>query len=348
MNNNFDSIPLMKMPDVTRKRLDLARPSLISQSIFAEDRFSPLVLQPAVSGIDTIAWAKDNIDFIRSELERYGAILFRKFGIATAEEFNRFVKAISGDPLEYRERSSPRSQVADRVYTSTDYPADQVIFPHNEHSYAKVFPLKLYFFCKKPAPEGGETPLVDCRRVLLRLDSRIKERFARKKWMYVRNFGDGLGLSWQEVFQTEDRAEVEAYCKAVDIQVEWKEKNRLRTRQIRPAVIQHPRTGEPVWFNHATFFHVSTLPIAIQEELLGEFQEQDLPNNTFYGDGSPIEPEVIGELRDAYTRESISFGWEQGDVVLLDNIFTAHARNSYTGPREILFSMAEPHSRNDI
>ena len=40
----------------------------------------------------------------------------------------------------------------------------------------------------------------------------IREAFESKKIMYVRNFGDGLGLTWQSVFQTSDRSEVEAYC----------------------------------------------------------------------------------------------------------------------------------------
>jgi alpha-ketoglutarate-dependent taurine dioxygenase len=166
--------------------------------------------------------------------------------------------------------------------------------------------------------------------------------------MYVRNFGGEIGLSWQEVFQTRDKGEVEEYCRAVDIQVEWKSLDRLRTWQVRPAIIRHPRTGELVWFNHVTFFHISTLPISIQKELLAEFGDTDLPNNTYYGDGSPIEPDVLSELRELYIRESINFVWERGDVVLLDNISTAHARNQYTGPRQILFAMAEPYSRTDI
>jgi alpha-ketoglutarate-dependent taurine dioxygenase len=348
MSYNFDKPPLVRMPSIARKRLCLERASLMRLSTFAIDKFSPLVVQPTVSGLDTITWAEDNIKFIESELARYGAILFRGFDIATEENFNQFVRAIGGEPLEYRERSSPRSQVVGRIYTSTDYPANQVIFPHNEHSYAKVFPLKLFFFCKHPAYTGGETPLSDCRRILQRLDSQIRERFVQKKWMYVRNFGDGIGLSWQQAFQTEDRGEVEKYCRSFDIQVEWKKPNRLRTRQVRPAIVQHPRTGELVWFNHATFFHISTLPISVREKLLAEFEEADLPNNTYYGDGSPIEPDVLCELREAYLQESTSFVWEQSDVILLDNISIAHARNPYTGPRQILFAMVEPYDREDI
>jgi len=61
--------------------------------------------------------------------------------------------------------------------------------------------------------------------------------------MYVRNFGDGFGLPWQSVFQTENKAEVEAHCAKNNIQLEWKEGNRLRTKAIRRAATPHPLSG---------------------------------------------------------------------------------------------------------
>lgn len=338
----------VKLPGVTRSRVDVENPSLVRLETFGPEQPLPLVMRPAVSGLDPIAWAGHNAAFIESKLLAAGAILFRGFDIEDADRLNQFITAMGLTPLAYRERSSPRSNVGDRVYTSTDYPADQVIFPHNEHSYARTFPLKLFFFCKHPAADGGETPLVDCRKLFRSLAPPIRARFIEKKWMYVRNFGDGFGLSWQTTFQTEDRETVEKYCRAADIQVEWKERGRLRTRQVRPAVITHPRTGETVWFNHATFFHISTLPAPVQHDLLAEFQEEDLPNNTYYGDGSRIEPEVLEELRAAYRQQSVSFAWERRDLVLLDNIATAHARNRYAGPRQIFFAMADPFSRSDF
>ncbi|HSK76265.1 MAG TPA: TauD/TfdA family dioxygenase, partial [Thermoanaerobaculia bacterium] len=235
-----------------------------------------------------------------------------------------------------------------RVYTSTDYPAAETIFPHNEHSYAKRFPLKLFFSCVVPPETGGETPVGDTRRIFARIDPEVRERFARSGWMYVRNFHPGFGLAWQTVFQTDDRAKVEAYCRDAGIDFEWREGDRLRTRQVRPATAVHPRTGETVWFNHATFFHVSTLSPAIREPLLRDFGEDDLPNNTYYGDGSPIEPEVVEHLRRAYLDEMTEFPWDRGDVLLIDNMLTAHARNPFTGPRKIAVAMADPHVREDL
>jgi alpha-ketoglutarate-dependent taurine dioxygenase len=308
----------------------------------------PLIIRPAMNGVNLARWAEKNRAVIENRLLHHGALLFQGFDLGTATEFRSFVKAISGDPLEYQERSSPRTRVGDQIYTSTDYPEDQSIFPHNEHSYSQTFPLKLFFFCEMPALSGGQTPLADTRKIYARLSPQLREQFIEKKWLLVRNYGDGIGLPWQTVFQTSDRSAVEDYCKRAAISVEWKPDGGLRTRQVRPAVIKHPRTGEVAWFNHATFFHITTLEPSLRDALLADFREEDLPTNSYYGDGSPIEASVLEELREAYRQEMVTFPWEAGSVVLLDNILTSHARTPFNGPRRILFAMAEPFTRTDL
>jgi alpha-ketoglutarate-dependent taurine dioxygenase len=307
----------------------------------------PLVIEPTTK-IEAGKWASQNRGFIEAQLLKHGAILFRNFGIETAADFEQFMAAACEEVMEYRERSSPRSEVHNRIYTSTDYPANQSIFPHNEHSYSRTVPLRICFFCHLPAKQGGETPIADCRKIFKRLPRELVERFLEKKWMYMRNFGDGFGLSWQTTFQSVDRKVVEDYCRSGDIEFEWKDGDRLRTRQVRPAVAVHPQTDEMVWFNHATFFHVTTLEPAIRDALLGLFKEEDLPNNTYYGDGNPIEPLVLDTLRQAYIDETISFPWQQGDMLLLDNMLTAHARRPFVEPRQVLVAMAKPYTRTDF
>jgi alpha-ketoglutarate-dependent taurine dioxygenase len=322
--------------------------SLVKTEYLSDGATFPLVIRPGVRGIDLISWAGSNREFLEERILEHGAILFRDFGLREVKDFGEFVNAVSGELMPYRERSSPRHEVGDKIYTSTDYPAEQKIFPHNEHSYAVELPLRLYFFCQTPAERGGETPIADTRRILGRIDPAIRERFRDKQYMYVRNFGEGFGVPWQTAFQSDDKATVEDYCRRNKIEFEWKPGNRLKTRQVRPALGRHPRSGEEVWFNHATFFHVSTLDPAIAEALLEEFTEEGLPHNTYYGDGSRIEPEVLDQLRDAYRQEMVSFPWKQGDVMMLDNMLASHARNSYSGPRKILVAMSDRHARNDL
>lgn len=307
----------------------------------------PIMCRPVTPGLDLAAWARENRADIEAKLLRNGAVLFRDFDLRDIEDVNDCVAAISGEALEYRFRASPRTQVDPRFffYTSTDYPADQRIFPHNEHAYSPTFPLQLFFFCMTPASSGGETPIGDARRLAKEIAPEVRDQFTRKGVQYVRNYGDGFGLPWQTVFQTTDRAVVEEYCKKQGISVEWKSGDRLRTRQVGSVWFRHPISGEPVWFNHATFFHGLTLPPNVRDGFLKEFGEQDLPQNTFYGDGSSIERDVILHLQQAYRRVMVEFSWKRGDVLLLDNVLTLHARNEFTGERRIVVAMAKPQSR---
>ena len=323
--------------------MSLSQSGLVGTELREGSATLPLSMRPLVEGVDLPAWAKANREQIEKSLLKHGGLHFRNFNISSPEAFEQVVAALSTEILSYRERSSPRTQVINNIYTSTDYPADQSIFLHNENSYQHIWPMKIFFFGLLPAEQEGETPIADCRRVFERLHPKIRERFIEKGWMLTRNFGDGLSLSWQSVFQTEDKSAVEEYCRGAGIEVEWRGE-RLRTRQVRQAAPRHPMTGEMVWFNHAAFFHVSTLERLTREALLAGMEEDELPSNTYYGDGSPIENSVLEEIREAYRSETVNFAWRKGDILMLDNMLVAHGRRPYAGRRTILAAMADPFS----
>lgn len=332
-----------KFRSAGRKAVRLSSEALVITEPLLQEGGLPLLVRPNMENVNLVQWAGNNRDMIAEKLAHDGGILFRGFEVGGVENFERFVAAACSEPLRYSERSSPRSQVSGNVYTSTDYPPDQSIFLHNEQSYNLHFPSKIAFFCVQPAEDGGETPIADSRRILERLRPEVRKSFEDDGYLFVRNFGDGFGLSWQEVFQTEDPGEVEAYCRDNQIELEWKEGHkRLRTRQLRQVVAKHPRDGQETWFNHLTFFHVDSLPPQARETVLSAFEPEDLPNNTYYADGSPIEPEVMAHLRDLYAEEKVVFPWHQGDVLLLDNMLTAHGRNPFRGPRKVVAAMADP------
>ena len=329
------------------KGVSVSAEALIHAECLQPGKTLPLVVQPALDGIDLIAWATNNREFIETHLLKHGGLLFRNFDVKSASEFEQYIRVISGDLLEYTYRSTPRSHVSGHIYTSTEYPADQSIPLHNEMAYSRRWPMKIWFFCTKSAEQGGETPIADSRVVFNRINPKIRERFQRKKVMYVRTYGHGLDLPWQNVFQTESKSKVEDYCRSVGIEVEWKEDNRLKTRHVCQAVAVHPKTGEMVWFNQAHLFHVSSLKPEIRESLLSMFNEENLPRNVYYADGSPIEASALDEIREIYQQEAVIFPWRQGDILMLDNMLTAHGRAPFAGPRRIVVGMAEPFSSQE-
>jgi alpha-ketoglutarate-dependent taurine dioxygenase len=334
---------------VRRRPIRLTETALVTTRYLAEDRESfPLVVEPNVEGLDLAAWSQNNRAFIESELLKHGAILFRNFAVDSPARFQQFARTLAPDLLDYLERAATRREVAKNIYTSTEYPADQAIPLHHEMSYSHNWPTKIWFHCAQPAREGGATPIANDRQVFKLIDPVIKEEFLRKKVMYVRNFGGGLDLSWQEVFQTNDRAAVEEYCRHARMTCEWREGDRLRTRAVRQTVATHPRTWETVWFNHAHMFHVSNVEQSAREALLAHFKDDELPRNAFYGDGSPIESSVLSEIRQVYTEAAIAFRWQKGDVLLLDNFLASHGREPFTGPRSVLVAMAELFTSEEV
>jgi len=323
------------------RRRTISPTALVQMSYPAPDERLPLVVQPAVKDVNLIVWIGENRSLLEKELLTHGAVLFRNFHIGSAAEFERTAMAFSPHLLEYGERSTPRSTVIGNVYTSTEYPADQHITLHNEHSYSNTWPMKLWFFCSKPAESGGETPIADSRKVFTRIAPEIRERFIQKRVMYVRNYGTSLDLPWQNVFQTDNPSEVESYCRGAGIHFEWLGGTELRTRQVCQAVAVHPRTGETVWFNQAHLFHVSNLESSVQESLLAVFKEEGLSRNAYYGDGTRIERSVLDEIRAAYQASTVTFPWQKDDLLMLDNMLVAHGRRPYTGERKTLVAMAE-------
>lgn len=305
---------------------------------------APVVVSPAAAGLGLAEWAGENRAWLETTLNRAGAVLFRGFGVDDVDDFQRFMLSASGELLPYTYRSSPRTQVKGNVYTSTEYPADQSIPFHTEMSYTRTWPMKIGFLSLIVAATGGETPIADSRRVYDRVPAEIRERFERLGVMYVRNYTPLMDLPWKNVFQTESREEVDEFCRSAGIRAEWIGDDHLRTTHVCQGVATHPATGEKVWMNQAHLFHVSSLDPEMVEILLEDFGEENLPRNTYYGDGSPIAPEELAAVRDAYEAEALVFPWEQGDVLLLDNMLMAHARSPFTGPRKVVVGMATPFS----
>jgi amino acid adenylation domain-containing protein len=327
-----------------------SRPSLVKTGPAVAGRTLPLLVEPATRDVDLAAWSAAHREQIGEWLLSHGAVLFRGFDVESIDGFREVASAVSPDLLAYEDATTPRTEVAGRVYTSTDYPPEQTIPHHNELSYNPAWPMKIFFYCVTEPADRGETPLADSRRVYEAIDPAVRERFVSHGVRYVRTFGEGVGLSWQQVFRTDSREGVEAYCRERGMTWEWRGdagEYRLRTYHTRPAVARHPVTGETVWFNQANVHHPSSLPPALRESLLAVAADRDFPldTNACYGDGSLIPDEDIAAVRRAYEQENVLFSWRRGDLLVADNMLVAHGRSPFSGPRRIVVLMAE--SRSD-
>ncbi|MFP4099132.1 amino acid adenylation domain-containing protein [Coleofasciculus sp.] len=345
--NQREKAQFKKFKTIKPKTVSLPQKELIKIGYLQPEQNLPYVIQTDGDDIDLADWATNKREFIETNLLQHGAILFRGFNVKSVLEFEKVASAIC--PKLFGEYGDlPREGISGRVYGSTPYPSDQAILFHNESSHMHQWPLKIWFFCVHPAQEGGETPIVDCRKVYQRLNPKLRERFEQKQLMYVRNYIEGLDVSWQDFFHTTDKIAVENYCHQSGIDFEWLPGNGLRIRQVRPAISQHPKTGESLFFNQVQLHHISCLKLAVKASLLSMLGEENLPRNVYYGDGSPIEDSIMAEIGEVYQEAKVSFPWQQGDILMLDNMLIAHGRSPYVGSRKIVVAMGEMISRKNI
>lgn len=342
MNGTQEKTPsLNRFKKVQPKALSLpTSDTLVEKTTLRPEGGVPLMISARVADFDLGEWARSHRPAIETDLLQYGALLFRGFDVGSAQAFESFAAAVT-DELFNENGEHPRDSVSGNVYTPVFYPPDQQLLWHNENSFNMSWPRKILFCCQHPAERGGETPIVDSREVFRRLEPELREPFLHLGVMYVRNYGEGLGLSWQTVFQTENREEVEAYCRANHLICEWKTGDRLRTRAVRPAAVRHPATGEMCWFNQAQHWHVSCLDPQTRASIVAVFEEDDYPRACYYGDGSTIPDAVMARILEVYRELEVSFPWQRCDVMLVDNLMAAHGRNPFVGQRKLHVAMGD-------
>lgn len=291
-----------------------------------------------------IAYYHSNKTEIESNLRTVGAVKFKGVQIDSLETFQHIVDSISDKFLSYIDGNSPRTKLSGNVYTSTEYDKTQRITMHNELSYSAKWPNKLFFSCLKPAETGGETLLADSREIVKLMDKKIVSEIKERGIMYIRNLHSGMGMgpSWQDTFETEDKQQLEAYCKSYSIDIEWTGSGNLRLKQPSKGIIQHRETKEELWFNQIDQFHPIQLGEEVYEMMKAMYHSQEeFPMYVKFGDGKLIEEGMIKDILDTIEEVTIAPPWDKNEILIVDNELVAHGRSAYTGNRTVLVSMSE-------
>jgi alpha-ketoglutarate-dependent taurine dioxygenase len=307
----------------------------------------PLLIRPRFKGVSAVEWVKKNRAEFETELLKHGALLLRGFDIETLDDFGKFVDSFETKPLTYMFRSSPRHELdknVKNVYNSTIYPKAEKINLHNESSYSRTWGMKIMFCCLQPAEEGGETPIADSRKILCDIPAELVEKFRAKGVMYRRKLIRDIGMSWQEVFQTDDKQIVEAVCQENDIRYDFVSDDHLNIEWVKKAVYRHPKTEEETWFNHIFFFNKFSRYEELGAAPNDNVSDDLIHTDTLFGDGTSITWDEYMLIKHAYNKNTIAFRYEKGDIIFLDNMLAAHGRSPYKGSRTIATAIIEPAS----
>lgn len=312
--------------------------------------------------------------WLDDQLRTRGAALLRGFGIDSAQGFEAAARAVEPElKCEYMGTSPRDTKGTPYVYSASELPPYYPIPNHNEMSFLSDPPRRLMFACLVAARRGGETPLADMRAVAAGLDPGVRERFTRGGIRIIRNYNGPAGggrfdlwqlKRWDQVFNTTDRATVEAKCAAEKLytEVRWLPGDKLRLVSEHDAFRAHPEDGSLVWFNHVQVFHLSSAPselgrvyrktrelrtlawwrlaqamVAARKRMI---KADDQAMHCTYRDGSEIPIEDLEAVRDEIWKHMIATPWQSGDMVVIDNFSMSHGRLPYHGPREVVVAWA--------
>ncbi|MET9567053.1 non-ribosomal peptide synthetase [Streptomyces tauricus] len=313
-------------------------------SVPAEPATTPAplrVLDVRSGGADPVARAGAHRAEVLAALAESGAVMLRGLEARTPADAAATAAALGIEPLSEREGFAPRTVLAPGVHSGSHWPAEDPMCMHHELSHAATVPGTLLFACLTAPGSGGRTTVADSQQVLAALPSDLTTPFEQHGWLLRRMYHD-VGVAWPDAFGSTDRADVDAYCAAAGIGHTWLPDDRLLTRQRRAAVVRHPRTGVPGWFNQIAFLNGLTMDPAVREYLTDVYGPDGLPFDTAVGDGSPVTADTVERVNAVYDRFTVGEPWRTGDVLLVDNIRTAHAREPYEGPRDIAVVLGDP------
>ena len=301
----------------------------------------PPVLRAEAAG-DAPGWAAGYRDALRAAAAEHGCVLVRGLGLRDAAGVGAVFRRLAVSLMAEREAFAARRAYPDGVHSASKWPANQQMCMHHELSYTLEFPGLMLFACLTAPAGGGATGVADALTVLEALPAELVSRFEREGWVLTRNYNEDIGASVADAFGTDDRGAVESYCRANATEFEWQPDGGLRTRQLRSAVVRHPLTGQRCWFNQIAFLNERTIDPEIREYLVDVYGEDGLPFNTRFGNGDPIGDDVVQLLNETYEASTAREPWQAGDLLLVDNVRTAHSREAYEGPREVLVALADP------
>ncbi|MFE5942847.1 TauD/TfdA family dioxygenase [Streptomyces sp. NPDC056480] len=287
-------------------------------------------------------WADSYKEDLLGLVAAHGAVVVTGLDLRTASDLKGIALRLTDGPVRETEGFAPREELADGVYASAAWPANQTMCMHHELSYARRCPGLLLFACLRPPTDGGATALADAADVLESLPPSVVERFAEEGWLLDRSYNGEVGATLSQAFGTDDRQAVDAYCLANGIETAWQPDGALHTRQRRSAVVRHPASGRRCWFNQIAFLSEWTMAPEVRDFLTEEYGPAGLPFTTRYGNGDPVPADVIEQINSTYADLTVRRPWETGDLMVVDNLRTAHSREAYTGQRQVLVAMADP------
>jgi alpha-ketoglutarate-dependent taurine dioxygenase len=318
----------------------------------------PLVIEPKKPLKDMQEFAallSQNNGYLKENLLKYGGLLFRNFPVKDENDFSLVIKSLdTGKFINYIGGDSPRTIIKEGIYTSTEAPPWLKIPLHNELSFVKNYPHHIYFYCHTAPQDRGQTIIADARKVYQTVDPEVRRIFTEKKIKYISRYYHKSQLmdfinklqpshkTWLQVFETGNKDVVERLCRENEFAFKWNQNDWIEISQVRPAVMKHALTQENVWFNQAHLYDFSPKLLGFWKYLGAKLlycRKHMRLHEVFFADNTPISREYLYHIMDILDANTITYPWQKGDILVLDNVLAMHGRAPFQGKRRVLTAM---------
>lgn len=315
----------------------------------------PLWIEPATEALQTdpaavVRWMAAHKEDVEKALITIGAVLMRGFAVRDTDDFATVMEPFEVYSKGYTAGTSERAAIKGNVMELTTTAEHIYILLHQEMSYLPDNPRGVAFYCKTPSQDGGETVICDMRGFLEALPEELARKFVEKGIHYTRNMRNAdvddwraeplyHHPSWQHRFETNDRAVVEQKLRERGADLRWEPDGSLTFWTELPGFTHHPVTGERLFFNqmvqqtkHRVMFGGDQANVYD-----GPYEEQHLVRPQFitFADGEALTDDEFMTVHNELERRKVAFPWKSGDIMILENKFTAHGRHPFKGHRDI-------------
>ncbi|TAQ88892.1 hypothetical protein B7494_g2805 [Chlorociboria aeruginascens] len=317
---------------------------------YPSDTVTPLALRPLTHNntrvdLDTVIetikslQARDNI--MTQKLTRHGTLLFRGLPIHNAEEFSKFAHAFGYKPHEIIGIVVDRPLIAPNVAPANEAPKEVLIYNHNESPQVPHAPEYIFFYGHRAPAKGGETPISSSLELFHRAQQEIPKFIAelaekgilsRVTYKVDKQYEGGSTLKQafgKEIQEGDDevtkRAKIETqikrYGRGKYTTWEWTDDGLVLTHRL-PAIRTQPNTNLPTLFTGlAAYYKNARANSGASRNIVQQL----------FGDGTPIPEKYLAHLAKITDEIRVLHKWQEGDILVFDNIIAQHGRQPWEG-----------------
>ncbi|CBF84190.1 hypothetical protein AN2698.2 [Aspergillus nidulans FGSC A4] len=317
----------------------------------------PLALQPSGSIKPTLNLAIATVKSLQrtkiltSLLAQHGTLLFRGLPIHSASDFSAFAHAFGYSPHEIIGIVVDRPLLAPNVAPANEAPKEVRIYNHNESPQVPHAPEYVFFYANRAPKKGGETPISSSLELFHRARAEIPEfidllveKGVKSSVTYTveRQYvgGSTLRQAFGKEFVDEDdeqakRRKVEAqiarYGRGKYTTFEWSDGadgqgQVLTLTHHLPVIRTQPGTNLPTLFTGLAAYYKNSL-----EAKKGSGAGRKNVAVQTFGDGTPIPEEYLATLARITDEIRVLHRWQDGDVLVFDNVIAQHGREPWEG-----------------